>query len=52
MVNGFAQSVEHLPRDPSFAHRDLSSIRSGNLFPILPAGVRPADPASGTRCSG
>jgi acyl-CoA synthetase (AMP-forming)/AMP-acid ligase II len=44
MVNGFAQSVEHLPRDPSFAHRDLSSIRRGNLFPILPAGVRPQDP--------
>jgi acyl-CoA synthetase (AMP-forming)/AMP-acid ligase II len=44
MVNGFAQSVAHLPRDPSFARRDLSSIRRGNLFPILPDGVRPADP--------
>jgi acyl-CoA synthetase (AMP-forming)/AMP-acid ligase II len=44
MVNGFAQSVEHLPRDPSFARRDLSSIRRGNLFPILPPGVRPKDP--------
>jgi acyl-CoA synthetase (AMP-forming)/AMP-acid ligase II len=44
MVNGFAQSVEHLPRDPSFAHRDLSSIRRGNLYPILPAGVRAKDP--------
>jgi acyl-CoA synthetase (AMP-forming)/AMP-acid ligase II len=44
LVNGFAQSVAHLPRDPSFAKRDLSSIRRGNLFPILPNGVRPADP--------
>ena len=44
MVNGFAQSVAHLPDDPSFAGRDLSSIRRGNLFPIMPAAVRPADP--------
>ncbi len=44
MVNGFAQSVAHLERDPSFAGRDLSSIRRGNLWPIMPAGVRPADP--------
>jgi acyl-CoA synthetase (AMP-forming)/AMP-acid ligase II len=44
MVNGFAQSVAHLPRDPSFAKRDLSSIRRGNLYPILPDDVRPADP--------
>jgi acyl-CoA synthetase (AMP-forming)/AMP-acid ligase II len=44
LVNGFAQSVAHLPHDPSFARRDLSSIRRGNLFPILPDGVRPSDP--------
>jgi acyl-CoA synthetase (AMP-forming)/AMP-acid ligase II len=44
LVNGFAQSVAHLPRDPSFARRDLSSIRRGNLHPILPEGVRPKDP--------
>jgi acyl-CoA synthetase (AMP-forming)/AMP-acid ligase II len=44
MVNGFAGSVAHLPDDPSFAGRDLSSIRRGNLYPIMPAGVRPADP--------
>jgi acyl-CoA synthetase (AMP-forming)/AMP-acid ligase II len=44
MVNGFAQSVAHLPRDPSFARRDLSSIRRGNLFPIMPERVRPASP--------
>ena len=44
MVNGFAAAVAHLPDDPTFPHRDLSSIRRGNLFPILPAGVRPRDP--------
>ena len=44
LVNGFAQSVAHLPRDPSFARRDLSSIRRGNLFPILPDDVRPKSP--------
>ena len=44
LVNGFAQSVAHLARDPSFAKRDLSFIRRGNLHPILPDAVRPADP--------
>src|SRR5262249_34917583 len=29
MVNGFAASVAHLAKDPSFAGRDLSSIRRG-----------------------
>jgi acyl-CoA synthetase (AMP-forming)/AMP-acid ligase II len=44
MVNGFAQSVAHLAKDPSFARRDLSSISRGNLWPIMPAAVRPVDP--------
>ncbi|HEY7070457.1 MAG TPA: fatty acid--CoA ligase family protein, partial [Acidimicrobiales bacterium] len=44
MVNGFAASVAHLPQDPSFAGRDLTSIRRGNLYPIMPAAARPADP--------
>jgi acyl-CoA synthetase (AMP-forming)/AMP-acid ligase II len=44
MVNGFAASVASLPADPSFAGRDLTSIRRGNLWPILPADVRPRDP--------
>jgi acyl-CoA synthetase (AMP-forming)/AMP-acid ligase II len=44
MVNGFAASVAHLPDDPTFPERDLSSIRRGNLWPIMPAAVRPADP--------
>jgi acyl-CoA synthetase (AMP-forming)/AMP-acid ligase II len=44
MVNGFAQSVAHLPADPSFGRRDLSSIRRGNLYPIMTGDARPADP--------
>ncbi len=44
MVNGFAVSVASLASDPSFAQRDLSSIRRGNLWPIMPPDVRPADP--------
>jgi len=44
MVNGFAASVAHLANDPSFGGRDLSSIRRGNLWPIMPADVAPADP--------
>jgi acyl-CoA synthetase (AMP-forming)/AMP-acid ligase II len=44
MVNGYVQSIAHLPADPSFARRDLSSIRRGNLYPIMPDDVRPADP--------
>ena len=44
MVNGFAQSVAHLPSDPSFPQRDLTSIKRGNLYPIMTDAVRPTDP--------
>jgi acyl-CoA synthetase (AMP-forming)/AMP-acid ligase II len=44
MVNGFAATVAHVAEDPSFASRDLSSIRRGNLYPIMPPEVRPSDP--------
>ncbi len=44
MVNGFAATVAHLAEDPSFPGRDLRSVRRGNLWPIMPADVRPADP--------
>ncbi len=44
MVNGFAQSVARLADDASFPGRDLSSIQRGNLYPIMPEPVRPADP--------
>jgi acyl-CoA synthetase (AMP-forming)/AMP-acid ligase II len=44
MVNGFAAAVAHLAEDPSFPDRDLTSIRRGNLWPIMPSDVRAADP--------
>lgn len=43
LVNGYAQGVAHLPDDPSFPGRDLSSIRRGNLWPIMPPGTAPSD---------
>ena len=44
MTNGYAQSVARLAADPSFAKRDLSFLRRGNLYPIMPPGVVPKDP--------
>src|SRR6516165_424865 len=44
MTNGVASTVLALTRDPSFASRDLSSIRRGNLYPIMPKDTQPADP--------
>jgi acyl-CoA synthetase (AMP-forming)/AMP-acid ligase II len=44
MVNGFAQTVAHLADDTTFPRRDLSFIRRGNLYPIMPSDVRPRDP--------
>jgi acyl-CoA synthetase (AMP-forming)/AMP-acid ligase II len=44
MVNGFAAAVAHIAADPTFARRDLGSIRRGNLWPIMPAAVRAVDP--------
>lgn len=44
ITNGFAAGVTHLVRHPSFASRDLSSMRRGNLYPIMAPDVRPADP--------
>ncbi len=32
------------PRSAAFARRDLSSMRRGNLYPIMAPEVRPADP--------
>ena len=45
LTNGFAASVAHLARHESFPMRDLTSMRRGNLYPIMPADVRPRDPA-------
>lgn len=44
VTNGFAAGVAHLVRHPSFGGRDLSSMRRGNLYPIMAPEVRPADP--------
>jgi acyl-CoA synthetase (AMP-forming)/AMP-acid ligase II len=43
MTNGFAVGIAHLARDPSIGTRDLSSMRRGNLYPIMAPEVRPAD---------
>lgn len=44
MANGFAAGIIHLARHSSFPDRDLSSIRRGNLYPIMAPDLRPADP--------
>ncbi len=44
ITNGFAAGVAHLGRHPSFGARDLSSMRRGNLYPIMAPDARPADP--------
>ncbi len=44
ITNGFAAGIAHLADHPSFAARDLSSMRRGNLYPIMAPGARPADP--------
>ena len=44
LVNGFVQSIANLVSHPTFGARDFSSIRSGNLYPLLPDDIRPADP--------
>jgi len=44
VTNGFAAGIAHLARHPSFVRRDLSSMRRGNLYPIMAPEVRPADP--------
>lgn len=43
MSNGYAPAMLRYARDPSFASRDFSSMRRGNLHPIMPPDVRPAD---------
>ncbi|OBB99040.1 class I adenylate-forming enzyme family protein [Mycobacterium sp. 852002-40037_SCH5390672] len=44
MTNGFAAGIAHLADHPSFPRRDLSSMRRGNLYPIMAPDTRPADP--------
>jgi acyl-CoA synthetase (AMP-forming)/AMP-acid ligase II len=44
ITNGFTAGVARLAEDPSFPGRDLSSMRRGNLYPIMAADARPRDP--------
>jgi acyl-CoA synthetase (AMP-forming)/AMP-acid ligase II len=44
MTNGFVAGITHLADHPSFPARNLSSMRRGNLYPIMAPEARPADP--------
>jgi acyl-CoA synthetase (AMP-forming)/AMP-acid ligase II len=44
MTNGFVAGIANLAGHPSLASRNLSSLRRGNLYPIMAPDVRPADP--------
>jgi acyl-CoA synthetase (AMP-forming)/AMP-acid ligase II len=44
VTNGFVAGIEHLTRHPSFGRRNLSSMRRGNLYPLMAPEARPADP--------
>ena len=44
MTNGFVAGIAHLARHPGIGTRDLSSMRRGNLYPIMAPDARPADP--------
>ncbi|HEV7422679.1 MAG TPA: class I adenylate-forming enzyme family protein [Mycobacterium sp.] len=44
MTNGFAATIARLARHDSFGRRDLSSMRRGNLYPMMPPDAQPADP--------
>jgi acyl-CoA synthetase (AMP-forming)/AMP-acid ligase II len=44
MTNGFVAGIAHLARDPHLETRDLSSMRRGNLYPVMAPEVRPRNP--------
>lgn len=44
MTNGFVGGITSLASHPSLPTRELSSMRRGNLYPIMAPDVRPADP--------
>lgn len=44
ITNGFVAGIAHLAEHPSYASRDFSTIRRGNLYPIMAPDSRPADP--------
>jgi acyl-CoA synthetase (AMP-forming)/AMP-acid ligase II len=44
LTNGFVAGIAYLTAHPSYPERDLSSLRRGNLYPIMAPESRPADP--------
>ncbi len=44
IVAGWPHYAKAMMEHPSFPERDLSSVRSGNLYEILPPELRPKDP--------
>ena len=44
LTNGYVAGIAHLARHPGIGGRDLSSMRRGNLYPIMAPQARPADP--------
>jgi len=44
LVTGWPHYGTALVNHPSCAERDLSAIRGGNIYPLLPDSARPADP--------
>ena len=44
ITNGFVAGIAALARHPNLPQRDLSSMRRGNLYPIMAPDVRPVDP--------
>jgi acyl-CoA synthetase (AMP-forming)/AMP-acid ligase II len=44
IVAGWPRYSKAMVEHPTYAQRDLSSIRSGNLYDVLPESVRPKDP--------
>jgi acyl-CoA synthetase (AMP-forming)/AMP-acid ligase II len=43
VTNGFEAAILELTKDPTFADRELSSMRRGNLYALMPRECRPAD---------
>jgi acyl-CoA synthetase (AMP-forming)/AMP-acid ligase II len=44
ITNGFVAGIAALATHPSLPRRDLSSLRRGNLYPIMAPEARPVDP--------
>ncbi len=44
IVTGWPHYAKAMASHPTFARRDLSSVRAGNLYDVLPEAVRPKDP--------